>query len=138
MSRGYGEVQVQRQMKEGFMMTRDEALRRVEKKRDNRINFVTTHSSYLPNINKILKRHRHYLKEDGLDKYVEDVPRLSLRKGKNLSDLVVNAKEKNQDGGSGPCGKGCKLCKYMVEGQDEKDKEPDGLKNSGGGVWDVV
>ena len=128
MTRGYGEVQVQRQMKEGFGMPRDEALRRVERKMDNKINFVTTHSAYLPNINKILKRHGHYLKEDGLDKYIEGVPRLSLRKGKNLSDLIVNAKEKKQDGGSGPCRKECKLCKYMMEIKEVKDKRGEARK----------
>ena len=36
-------------------MTREEALERAERKKDNRINFVTTHSSHLPNINWILK-----------------------------------------------------------------------------------
>ena len=72
MSRGYGEVQVSKQLKDGFKMPREEALKRVEKKEDKRINFVTTHSAYLPNINKILRRHEHFLKEDGLDKYVKE------------------------------------------------------------------
>ena len=52
--------------------------------------FVTTHSSYLPNVNKILRRHSHYLREDRLEGYIKEVPRLSLRRGKNLADLVVN------------------------------------------------
>ena len=93
-----------------------------EKKVDNRINFVTTHSAYLPNINRILKRHAHYLKEEGLERYIEEVPRLSLRRGKNLADLVVNAKEKKVTGGSGPCGKQCKLCRFMLETGEIKDK----------------
>ena len=109
-------------MRDGFKMSRDEALKRVEKKSDNKINFVTTHSAYLPNVNKILKRHGHFLKEEGLDKYIEGTPRLSLRKGKNLADLIVNAKLKKQDGGSRACGKGCKLCKYMMEVKEVKDK----------------
>ena len=46
-------------------MERDQALRRVERKTDRRVNFVLTHSGYLPNVNRILKRHEHYLKEDG-------------------------------------------------------------------------
>ncbi len=57
-----------------------------------------------------------------MDRYIEDTPRLSLRKGKNLADLVVNAKAKKIDGRSGPCGKGCKLCEYMVETKEVKDK----------------
>ena len=54
-----------RQLKEGFKMTREKALERAEKKEDKHINFVTAHSAYLPNINKILKRHGHFLKEEG-------------------------------------------------------------------------
>ena len=104
-------------------MERRAALARVEKKGDSKINFVTTHSAHLPNVNKILKRHGHYLKEDGLEGYIEDVPRLSLRRGKNLADLVVNAKKKKQEGGSGPCGKGCKLCGFMKEVTEVADKK---------------
>ena len=123
-SRGYryGEVQVNRQLKEGYKMSRERALERAEKKEDRRINFVTTHSAYLPNINKILKRHGHFLKEEGLDRYIKETPRLSLRRGKNLADLVVNAKKKSEEEGSGPCGKGCKLCQFMVETKDVTDK----------------
>merc|ERR1739838_344456 len=74
------------------------------------------------------KRHSHYLKEDGLEGYVEGVPRLSLRRGKNLADLVVNAKEKKQEGKSGPCGKSCKLCSYMEEVTEVKDKKGKRMK----------
>ena len=112
-------------------MAREEALKRVKKKTDNKINFVTTHSAHLPNVNKILKRHGHYLREEGLDKYVEDIPRLSLRRGKNLSDLVVNAKRKVEKGRSGPCGKGCKLCSYMMEVGEIKDKRGEVKKIKG-------
>ena len=122
MSRGYGETQIKRQLKEGFKMSREEALERAKKKEDKKINFVTTHSAYLPNVNKILKRHGHYLKEEGLDRYIKEIPRLSLRRGKNLSDLVVNAKNKVKEGGSGPCGRGCKLCNFMVETKEIRDK----------------
>ena len=37
-------------------------------------------------------------KERVREKYVEGVPRLSLRKGKNLADLIVNAKPKKKAG----------------------------------------
>ena len=122
-SRGYGKNQVRQQMKEAFKMERGEALKRVEKKSDKRVNFVITHSGYLPNVNRILKRHGHYLEEDGLEMYVKDLPRLSLRRGKNLGDLIVNAKAKSKEGGSGPCGRGCKLCKYMERTETVKDKD---------------
>ena len=122
LSRGYGQVQIERQLKEGYKMTREAALERVKHKEDNKINFVTTHSAYLPNINRILKKHSHFLREDGLEKFIDGPPRLSLRRGKNLADLVVNAKEKTHEGRSKSCGKGCKLCKFMMETKEVKDK----------------
>ena len=48
-------------------MERKEGLKRVEARKDDRINFVTTQSAYLPNVNK----HRNYLQENGLESYVE-------------------------------------------------------------------
>ena len=89
------------------------------------------HSVYLPDINKILKRHGHFLKEEGLDKYIKETPRLSLRRGKNLADLVVNAKKKSKEGGSGPCGRGCKLCEFMVETREVMDKRGERKKIKG-------
>ena len=56
-------------MKETFKMERGKALERVEKKTDKRVNFVITHSTYLPNVNKIMKRHGHY-EEDGLEHFI--------------------------------------------------------------------
>ena len=57
-----------------------------------------------------------------MDRYIKETPRLSLRRGKNLADLVVNAKKKAAEGGSGPCGKGCKLCSFMDETREVIDK----------------
>ena len=121
-SRGYGEEGIKRQMREGFKMKREEALNRAEKKTDEKINFVTTHSAFLPNVNRILRRHSHFLREEGLDRYVKETPRLSLRRGKNLADLIVNAKKKEEEGRSGPCGRGCKLCGFMKEAKGVVDK----------------
>ena len=109
-------------MKEGFKMAREKALERAKKKTDSKINFVTTQSKYLPNVNKILKRHSHFLRGDGLERYISETPRLSLRREKNLADLVVNARAKGKEGGSRPCGRGCKLCKFMMEAREVKDK----------------
>ena len=67
--------------------------------------------------------HRHFLRGDGLERYISETPRLSLRRGKNLADLVVNARAKGKEGGSRPCGRGCKLCKFMMEAREVKDKK---------------
>ena len=106
-SQGYGVNAVRRQIREGSKMGRKAALERAEVKRDDRVNFVITHSSYLPNVNNILKRHSGYLKENGLEEFVGEAPRLSLRRGKNIGDLVVNAKARKEAGGTSPCGRGC-------------------------------
>ena len=126
-SRGYGELQVKKEMEKGLRVSKEDARRRVEKKEDERINFVTTYSAYLPNVGRILKKHGHILKKDGLEKYVEKEPRLSLRRGKNLADLIVNARAPEKDGKSGPCKKGgkeCALCVMMMkEATEVEDKE---------------
>ena len=110
-------------MKETAKMERRQALERVKKGYDKKINFVITHSGYLPNVNKILRRHGHYLEEDGMEKYVREVPRLSLRRGRNIGDLVVNAKPRKEEKGSRPCGKQCKLCKHIRKVDKVKDKD---------------
>jgi hypothetical protein len=116
-------------------MRREDAMKRAEKRQDNeKINFVTTYSSYLPNVNQILKRHGHYLQEDRLGRYIGEAPRLSLRRAKNLGDMIVNAKERVRDNGSGPCGEGCVLCGSMlrtdkVKGKDARDCNVRGKMN---------
>ena len=122
-SRGYGVNQVRRHLRDAVRMDRSEALGRVEKKKDGRLNFVTTYSSYLPNVGQILKRHGHYLEEDGLGEYITEVPRLSYKRGRNLGDLVVSAKRKEEGGKSGPCGKECELCKIMMKTEVVVDKD---------------
>ena len=48
---------------------------------------------------------------------------MSLRRGKNLGDLIVNARAREEEGGSGPCGKDCKLCKFMQKTKEVTDKD---------------
>jgi hypothetical protein len=103
-----------------------------EKEREKeKMRLVTTHSAYFPNVGRILKRHGHYLKEDGMENYMREVPGLSLTRGKNLADLVVNAKKKVEDGGSGPCGRSCQLCGNMLQMEKVKDKDGKELKIRG-------
>ena len=63
-----------------------------------------------------------------MEHFIKDLPRLSLRRGKNIGDLVVNAKARVEGGGSGPCGRKCKLCKFMQVTNTVKDKEGKALK----------
>ena len=41
---------------------------------------------------------------------------------------MVNAKARTEEGGSGPCGKGCKLCKFMQVTDTVKDKDGKEMK----------
>ena len=122
-SRGYKEKMIQKEVVEMRSMTREEVLKKVEKgNKDEKINFITTHSGYLPNVNKILKTNMHHLKIEELEECIMEPPRLSLRRGRNLRDIVVDAKKK-KGGGSGPCGRGCKMCEHMKERKEVKDKD---------------
>ena len=66
-----------------------------------------------------------------MERYIKELPRVSLRRGKNIGDLVVNAKARGEKGGSGPCGKGCKLCSVMKNTDKVKDKEGKEMKIKG-------
>jgi hypothetical protein len=48
----------------------------------------------------------------GLQEILGEPPRLSLRRGRNLGDIIIDAKPRQEDGVSGPCS-GCKLCENM-------------------------
>jgi hypothetical protein len=122
-SRGYQEKMIKKEVVQMRNMTREEALKKVEKgRKDKKINFVTTQSGYLPNVNKILKTNMHHLNIEELKECITEPPRLSLRRGRNLRDIVVDAKKK-QGGGSGPCGRRCKLCEHMKQKKEVTDND---------------
>ena len=110
-SRGYKKKVVQKEFGTINKMMREEALKKVERKDkdEETINFVTTFSSYLPNVKQILQENFHHLQREGLQDIIKEPPRLSLRRGRNLGDIIVDAKPKQSVGTSGPCGS-CKLC----------------------------
>ena len=39
-----------------------------------------------------------------------------------MADLIVNAKKVEKEGSSGPCGRDCKLCKFMMKTKEVEDK----------------
>ena len=76
------------------------------------MNLVLTHSAYLPNVSKILRDNFHHLQVEGLEQVYGLPPRLSLRKGRSIGNMVVDAAPKTVEGISKACG-GCKLCINM-------------------------
>ena len=61
-----------------------------------------------------------------MGQYIKELPRLSLRRGKNLGDLIVILRQ--EEGGTGPCGKDCKLCKNMRATEEVTDKDGKEMK----------
>ena len=112
--RGYNRKLVDKEYRNMRKVPREQALQRVKKQtREDGINFVTTYSSYLPNVKKVLSENFHHLQREGLQDIIMEPPRLSLWRGRNLGDLIINAKPKQHlEPGSGPCGK-CVLCVSM-------------------------
>jgi hypothetical protein len=79
--RGYKKRVIEREYATIKRMPRKKALKKVERKREggDKINFVTTFSSYLPNVKKILWDKFHHLQWEGLLDIITEPPRLSLR-----------------------------------------------------------
>ena len=113
--RGYKKRVVEKHFRGIRSVSRKDALVRVEKRRDQEdsVNFVTTFSSYLPDVKKIINSNYHHLQREGLQDIIRP-PRLSLRRGRNLGDIIINAKPREEGGvsASGPCGS-CILCRSM-------------------------
>jgi hypothetical protein len=113
--KGYKENDITKEINNMAVMERSEALRKTEKKEaKNKLRLITTHSAYLPNIKTILTKNQHILKRGKLADIIEEVPLVSLRRGRNLNDILANAKVVNRDGISKSCEQRCKLCHYMV------------------------
>jgi hypothetical protein len=113
-TRGYKKRVVQKEFGAINRMSHEEALTKVKRKERNEdaIHFITTFSSYLPNVKQILQENFHHLQRESLQDIITEPPRLSLRCGRNLGDLIVDARPKQCRGTSGPCGS-CKLCENM-------------------------
>lgn len=123
MKRGYGEKGLKRELQNARSWSREDALKKVEReKTDKKVNFVLTHSAYLPNVSKIMRDNFHHMRIEGLEGVFEEPPRVSLRKGRSIGNMVMDQQPEKGRGSSGRCG-GCKLCPNMKMTQTFRDQE---------------
>lgn len=111
-------------------MSREEALKKVKKKENDRPVFVVTYNPALPSISGILKKHWRVLSKDPYLKTVfPSPPMVAYRRAKNLKDKLVRAKvpppptrEKRKIVGMKPCNKNnCETCPFVRLGKEFKN-----------------
>jgi hypothetical protein len=123
MARGYSERNMDKEIRVAKRWRREEVLKKVEAKgEDEKVNLVLTQSAYLPNVSKILKNNFHHMRIEGLEEVFSGPPRLSLRKGKSIGNMIVDATSRTEPGSSGCCGK-CILCPNMKSTKQFKDQQ---------------
>ena len=105
-------------------LERSEALKRVEKPKNERVVMVVKHHPALPSFSAILRKHWTTMtKEKRLKEIFPQPPMVAYQQPPNLKSLLVRAKiatGKNQRivPGMKKCGKQCKVCSYVKEGKD--------------------
>ena len=111
---------------------REDALKRVEKKKNERITFALTYYPHLPPISRILNRHWKALTSDSyfLKMYPEP-PMVAFKKLPNLKQQLIHTKLPKVRSRSQPrmkkglkkCLKSrCQICPYLVEHQSTKSR----------------
>lgn len=98
-------------------LEREDILAESRKENHPETNLVLTYSSKIPKVNDILRRNFNIIKQsDRLSAIFQQPPRVVYRRGKNLRDLLVNAKTEPPERAQGcrPCGKPrCKVCTHI-------------------------
>ena len=111
-------------------MSREEALKKVPKKENERPVFVLTYNPALPSVSKILKKHWKVMSSDPYLKTVFPAPPMvAYRRAKNLKDKLVKAKippppsrKKRIILGMKKCNKnGCLTCPYVKKVKEFKN-----------------
>ena len=108
---------------------REEALKKVERKENERPVFVITYNPALPSLTQILKKHwKVMIKDPYLKEVFPEPPMVAYRRAKNLRDKLVKAKlpppptrKKRQLPGMKKCNKsGCEVCPFVRKGVELK------------------
>ena len=58
-----------------------------------------------------------------ISRLLEIPPAVSMRKGKNIANIINNKREKNEQGRTSNCGKRCKLCVNMGDTGHIRDRD---------------
>ena len=126
-SRGYKLENIQSQVVKASSISREQALKSSDKKKSDRIPFITTYNRTLPPISHILRKHWDILKIDPeLQNLFSEPPMMAYRRNKNLkdqiggntiaNDLVCRKNTKPKMGKCSPCNTkaGNLCCKQLL------------------------
>ena len=116
--RGYPEKVIHKQYEKIKRSDRSSLLER-KKQRSNkhRVPLAVTFSKHLPDIRKILKKHKHILhRSENMKKIFPDNPILAFKRGANIRDSLVHAKTRRAMTGERKEEKACrcKICSIMM------------------------
>ena len=96
--RGYPLTRVQKTLTEVQFCDQKEALRNKTKQSKEILLFVTTYNPAAPNLKKILMKHWHMIQQQPRLKAIFNQPPIaSYRKKKSLKDILVRAKQQNNN-----------------------------------------
>ena len=91
--RGYRLKSIEDAMKKVLETPREEALKIVKKKKNERTIFVITYNPALPSVSAILQKHWRVMTHDPyLKKVFPEPPMVAFRRPKNLRDILIKAK----------------------------------------------
>lgn len=132
-SRGYTDKVLENALTRVDLISRNEALKKVERKKNtNRIVFATTYDPRLPSITAIVKKHYNMCKNDpDFENSFPETPIVGYRRSKNIGEYLTRAKlypinslELRRRAGFQKCSRmgqaGCLMCHYSVNTSQHK------------------
>ena len=104
---------------------RQEALKRVEKKKNERVVFALTYHPQLPSVSKIIKTHwKTMVRDPEAKETFKKPPMVAYRQPPNIQRLLCRAKlpekrhEKRRKTGLQRCYKPCNICPYIINSKE--------------------
>ena len=128
-SRSYRPKSIDDAITRVLKIPREEALKKIERKENERPVFIISYNPALPSLTQILKRHWKVMTKDPyLMEVFPEPPMVAYRRAKNLRDRLVKAKvpppstrKKRQLPGMKSCNRsGCEVCPFVRKGTELK------------------
>ena len=128
-SRNYNSNIVKGAIEKAKLVGREQALKKVEKKKSDRVTFTIKYHPSLPSLAKIVKTHwRSMTREKRLKEIFPQPPMVAYQQHSNLRSLLVRAKLSGGDKtrksvGMRKCIKGCSVCPYLKDTNHVKSRK---------------
>ena len=121
--RGYPGTLIKDQLSKVDSMKREDLMiyRQTDKKKDDRVPFVITYSSSLPDVRRIVKDRMSILHRSERMKNVFPEPSIiAFKRQRNLADILVHSKtnralRREEEKGSTGCSKDCSVCPLIIK-----------------------